>query len=741
LSFIFPLLIFGQEQRLTSSIRGKVVDKTTKQPLIGANVWLLNSQFGASTDETGNYLIEDVAIGRYTLRISMLGYHPETIEDIPVVPRRAAVINIELEQKTIEMDVISVVANLFGLDMDKSLGSVLSMNRQEVASMPGPPDLFRRIQFAAGVARASDQSPMLVVRGGSTDENLTLIDNMEVYSPFHFASLGGGMENGISIIDPKLIDKVSFSPGAFSVKYGDRLSSVNEITIREPDKTRTSGDAYLNISGLGAFFTGPITDNSSWMLSARRGFYDLIMKLRGDEYRPRTIDLHSKVIYEPSPDHTLTLTGIYVQDEVSGNRKEERDLTGAEKNMKITKDVLSLGLNWQWLFSKNGYILVTPYANLNSWGERKGPDENPNYFSTDTREDIWGVRTEMAYQFSKYHQISIGGDVKTTQAAYEKQAGIDTLRDGTIVQAYSTTFGPTSSFKSAAFIEYTAFPFSWLRASGGLRYDFFDYINQGVITPRLSASLQASDRFRIYGALGMYSQFPSFYRIFLHPANSGLLPSKAVQYIGGTEYLVNSDLQLKAEVYYKDLWHLPVAQTDTSKVFVSSGKGYSQGIEFTATRRMSDNLFILANYTYSTSRRKDISAANEYDFDFDSPHMFNLMTKYRIGDWWDIAASYRYAIGVPYTPYDLSTRRSVGGNWFCDKGPKNSARLPDYHRLDIRIDHRFIFEAWNLDLYIEILNLTGHENVIRYDYNNDFTDKTPFVLFRLTPMIGVSAEF
>ena len=742
---LFPLLssltLFGQEQPSTSSIRGKVLDKITKQPLVGASVWLLNSKRGASTDENGAYAIEGVPLGHHSVRVSLLGYRAESREDIPVVPRRTAIVNIELEPTLIEIEGPTVRADLFALDIDKSLTSILSVKRQEVASTPGPPDLFRRLQSTAGVVRASDQSPMLIVRGGSADENLTLIDHMEVYSPFHFASLGGGMENGLSIVDPRLIEDVAFSPGGFSVKYGDRLSSVSEIILREPDKTRVTGDAYLNISGLGSFFTGPLTDNSSWMVSARRGFWDLIMKMRGEDYRPRTIDLHSKFIYEPASDHKLTLTGIYVQDEVSGLRKEEKNLANVEKNMRITKDVLSLGLNWRWLYSKSGYLLLTPYVNLNSWAERKGPAENPDHFTTDTKEELWGIRAEVVYQFSKQHQISFGGDFKGLQATYDKQAGADTLRTGEVVPPYSIVFGPTSSSKAAAFIEYTTFPFSWLRASAGVRYDFFDFIDHGVVSPRFAASAEILDQVRVYGAVGLFTQFPTFYRIFLHPANAGLMPSKAMHYIAGTEYLVRPDLQLKVEAYYKDMFDLAAAPTDTSRVFVSSGMRYSYGIEFTATQRMSNNLYVLANYTNSTSRSKDVSAPYEYDFDFDSPHMFNLMASYRIGDWWDIGVTYRYAVGTPYTPYDLSRRRIMGGRWYCAMGPKNSARLPDYHRLDVRVDHRFLFRSWNLDLYVEIWNLTGHENVVRYDYNEDFTQREPFVLFRLMPMIGIAAEF
>ena len=197
----------------------------------------------------------------------------------------------------------------------------------------------------------------------------------------------------------------------------------------------------------------------------------------------------------------------------------------------------------------------------------------------------------------------------------------------------------------------------------------------------------------------------------------------------------------KLKAYYKDLKDLPVAATDTSKVYESTGLGYAKGIELTLTKKMSDDLYLLLNYTYSHSRRQDSAILEEYDFDYDSPHILNVMATYKLGDWWEFGLIYRYASGLPYTPYDLSTLRQVNGTWYCDKAAKNSARLPDYQRLDIRIDHRFVFSTWNFSLYLEVWNLTNHDNITRYEYSADFSEKDPVILFTMMPMIGLATEF
>jgi len=731
----------AQNDIILSRISGKVIDITTHQPLPGTNVWLSDTIHGAATDNEGRYTINNVPIGRYSITAGMMGYAQVTKTDIVVVPNRTSIINFELTFSPIEISAIDVKSEYFVIDIDEGSTSRVNFDHREVSGTPGAPDIFRRLQSVAGVVRASDQSPALIVRGGSPDENLTLLENIEIYSPFHFASLGGGMENGLSIIEPKLIEEIELSTGGFSVKYGDRLSSVTQISLREPEKERITGDAYINMGGLGAFFTGPLTSGLSWMVSGRRGIWDLMTKMRGDEYSPRTIDIHSKVIYEPTIDHKFTLSGVYVQDEVTGVKEEEKEYIGIEDNLRIIKNVTALGINWRWLYSKQGFLLITPFVNLNNWEQKSGPDENKNRFGYETIENYYGIKAELTYQLSRIHQFVIGGDFKSMGTQYAKWAGLDTLRTGTVVSPYRVDFGPDKAFKGASFFQYSITPFTWANLNLGLRYDYFSFTDDDIFSPRIGASFKLSDKTRINIFYGLFSQFPQFYKIFLSPANIHLETSKSTHYILGVDYQFNPDLQFKIEGFYKNLKNLSVAETDTSKTFESTGKGYAKGVEITLTKKMSNNLYLLLNYTYSHSRRKDITALEEYNFDYDSPHMFNIMATYHLGDWWRLGIIYRYATGLPYTPYDLSTKNQLNNTWFCDEGPKNSERLPDYQRLDMRIDHRFIFSSWNFSLYLEIWNITNNENITRYEYSEDFSNKKPVTLFSIMPMLGLAVEF
>jgi len=733
---------FAQQNGIKSNISGVVVDMETQQPLPFINIWLEGTTIGTISDNNGNYTIKNVSIGRYTLSAKMIGYKQLSISDITVVPKRSTIVNISLQQSYVEMEEVVVKPDYFRQTDMKGINSLTSINYKDIKRTPGTPDLFRRLQAVAGVNKIADNSAALIVRGGAPDENLTIIENVEIYSPFHFSSLSGGMAEGISIIQPKIINNVTFMTGGFNSKYGDKLSSVTEIQLQQPSQDRINTDITLDISGFGAIVSGPLTDKASWMISGRRSIYDLLMKIRGKEFSPRTTDIHTKFIFQPNSKHKFTLYGLYVGDQLE-RVKDEEDL-GLNDQLKyrnITKNMSAFGLTWKYLFSKNGYFKITPYINTNNWKLTEGRDQNNNDLGQENEENFFGINAFASYRFNHKHRVIGGSEMKFINTTYNKWSEGDTLLTGIIQPAYNTLFGPEKAVKSAAYIHYFYTPFEWLRCNAGLRSDYFSFTNEIVVSPRLGFQFILNDKLRISTSYGLFTQYPPFYEIFLDTQNSNLKTNKSTHYIVGFEYLLSQDMQLKVEGFYKDMKDLAVAQTDTSTLYTSTGTGNAKGIEFTITKKLSSNLYLLLNYTYCKSIRKKAENGQEYDFDYDSPNMANLMATYKFGDWWDFSLSCRYSTGLPYTPYDISTRYQIDENWYCEKGEKNSDRLPDYFRIDVRVDRRFVFRNYNITTFAEIWNLTNHENVISYDYSVDFLTKEPVILFSIMPMIGVSIEF
>lgn len=736
--------IKAQVSNIKSKIQGKVIDKETKQPLPYANVWIEGTTIGTLSDTSGNFSIENVPVGNYSISAKYIGYHQVTNSDVPVISKRITWVNFELRVDINQILEVIVKPDVFSQNKNISLNSINRISSQEICKTPGVPDLFRRLQSVAGISKISDFSPALVVRGSDPEENITFIEGVQIYSPFHFSNLGGtAMADGMSILEPKLAQNVDISTGGFSSKYGDALSSVTEIIISEPEKRLLGGSVAMDMGGVSSLLNGAINNKLSWLWAGRFGMWEMFMNMQDKDDHPQTKDSHFKIVYEASNNHKIILYGLYVSDDY-WRIKEDDDLSviNEEKYRKLSKDMSALGITWRWLYNKRGFIQVTPYLNNNRWKMTEGPLSDKVKFGNENLENYYGIKTEFSYRVNPKHRILLGSEYRSVEALYSKWSGQDTTRNGYIITPYSVNFGKDYSYKESLFAEYVYSPSNWLYIKAGARQDYFKFINKSTINPRLGITCNINDKLKLNASYGIFSQFPQYYKVFLSPQNKTLLPSKAIHYILGIEYLINKNLQFKVETYYKNMFDLSVLLNDTSNIYESTGTGTSKGIEISITQKMAENFYLLANYTLSKSTRKDSTNSKIYPFLYDSRHTLNLITTYKHNKWWEFSLISRFSSGFPYTPYDLTTRIEIDNTWYCKMGGENSERLPDYFRVDLRIDRKFIFKNWNLCPYLEIWNLTNNKNVMAYEYNLDFTEKKEIqTMFKLMPMFGISAIF
>lgn len=724
---------------LKGNIAGTVIDKETKKALPGATIRVLNTNFAAIANHKGEFVICEIPIGRYQIQASFLGYETALITDLVVVTKRFANLTFEMKMSYVSLDEIVVSANENRGLTEISTISKSEISNQEVRNTAGVNDLFRRLQYLPGVSAAGDQSSSPIIRGANPDENLTLIENIEVASPFHFSSMNSEMAGSFSIFDPKLIDKVNISTGGFSSQFGDKLSSVIQINLMKPNKNQYEGDIALDFSGIGAYLTGPISKDISFLFAARRGILEYLMKMMDEKFIPSTNDFHLKCNYDISENHLISFYGLYAQDEMTGSHSDE---IFGDRNIYslISKKQATLGINWSWLLSENSYLLTTPYFSYSNWKIIYGPEWNKEKQGQSNFEKHSGLKTEYFLRLNDLHRITVGAEYRLIFPEYCQFDGLDTTFSGKISEAYNVNFIPKHSQKIASFLQYAVSPFNWFDFQAGLRADYFAFIDRLTISPRMALSFKLYENLSLNLSSGFFYQFPEYYRIFIAEENKSLLSQKALHYIAGIETALPLDFSAKIEGFYKDYSNLAVAPQDTSKILKSTGSGYVYGTEISFSKRMTDNLYLNFNYSYSISKRKDEDAKLLYSSNFDKPHVLNMICNYKLSDWWELSFTMSYASGMPHTPLDLATRRYENGTWYVDKAEKNSERYPDYFRVDARCDRRFVFRNWNLRLYFEIWNLTNHNNIFEYSYHNNFSEKRSECLFPFMPMLGVAAE-
>ncbi len=723
------------------SVSGEVRDAVTKQPLPGANVIVSGTSLGTSCNTDGYFVIKNLTPGKHILKATMLGYESAINADVVVSPVRNKKIIFELNTSSIEMGAVEVESDYFAKPNDNPV-SMRTLTPEEIRRSPGSgEDIFRVMQSMPGVATAGGKSAQLIVRGGSPNENLTLLDNIEIYNPIHFARTGESM-GIISIVNPALLEKVDFLTGGFPAQYGDKMSSVFDMKLQDGNKELYNTDVNANIAGFGVMVDGPVAENSTMILSLRRGFLDVLTGIMGKPAAPRYYDAVGKITYDLDKNNRISLVGFYYIDQIDklGTSKESSAMSKYEY---LARDDYgsAFGLNWRSLLSHNAFLMTTLSATGNGWTTNQGTLTNHSLRGEDILEKEYMLKSELTYQFSPSLNIKFGVMGKAIDSKNITWTPEDTTRNGTIVPATTISFLPNTTSKAALYIQSSYTIMKPLTISAGLRYDQFAMTNEIVISPRLALSYKFIESTSLNLAWGKFEQTPASYQISPDPRNLSLNSSKAIHYVAGIEHLLADDTRITIEAYQKDI-HDVIVDPDSSNLLLNTGSGYARGIELSLQKKFTNGFVGSASYSYSLSRRQDNASSPEYDFEYDRPHIVNLLAGMEIGEGWQIGAKFQFASGNPYTPVIGVVKK--GGIFYLVDGAVNSARYPDYHKLDIRVDKQFILEGWSITAYLDLWNVYARDNIMSYNYKADVNGTivmTPKYDFGVMPIVGVTAKF
>ena len=651
--FILSSLLMASEadlfaQESTGMISGEVRDAVTQQPLPGAHVVLVGTQLGATADARGYFVIRSVPVGSYQVSATYIGYGRSRKDDVPVVRGRNTTAHMELTEAQIELEGSTVTGAFFRKPAENTV-SYRTLSPQEIRRSPGSAeDIFRVMQSLPGVATAGGKSAQLIVRGGSPDENLTLLDNIEIYNPIHFARTGESM-GIISIINPSLLKDVSFLTGGFPARYGDKMSSVFDMSMVDGNKEVHNIDVNANVAGLGAMVDGPVMKDGSMVFSARRGFFDLITSLLNRPAAPSYYDAVGKFTYDLDQKNRLSVIGFYYLDQISRDgvvRMKSSADTGKFNYLSRDDYGTAFGVNWRSLVSPDAYVLTTLSTSSNGWNTLRGTVDQRDMIGEDILEKSHMLKSELALQLASALEVRAGGQLQWVESKHTAWRPADTTRSGQIIPATSVSYFPDVSNKSSAFLQATWQPWLRLSVTAGGRYDHFSFTKQGTFSPRLSGSYHLTDQTSINAAYGRFFQTPASYQIALDPLNQQLRSSNATHSIVGVEHLIRDDLRATVEVYYKRLSDVIVG-SDTSNILTNAGSGFARGIEFSFQKKFTGGFVGTASYSYSESRRQDAQGGEEYFFEFDRPHIVNLVAGWELGNDWQLGAKFQYASGNP----------------------------------------------------------------------------------------------
>lgn len=751
LFLIISINIIAQENN--GKLFGTVIDEITNQPVYGANVILVGTVLGASTDMDGNYTISNIPRGTYQVRASLIGYKSVTKTDIVVSNAKPVQVDFELSEAVQQLAGVTVKSEYFNKDPN-NISSVRSFGYEEIRRAPGGfEDVIRALSVLPGVAQADAGRNDLIVRGGAPSENLYVVDGIEVPNINHFGSQGatGGP---LSYINLDFVKETTFSTGGFSSMYGDKLSSVLKIDLRDGRKDALGGKATISASQFGLNLEGPISSNSNFLFSARRSYLDFIFKAAGFGFVPEYYDVFSKFHYHPDPANSFSFLYVGAFDNVKffNNTEDQRfdnsRILGSDQVQYMT------GLSYRHLFN-SGFINVVLSRNYIDYNTVQRDSLLNPVFLNKSAEAENRLKAEVVYKMSSNNEINAGVDFKYIKFTAD-----------ILFPNFKTTFGdilPINKLKTddrysklAAYINHSMLWFEKLRTNIGVRMDYFDPLaNKTYFSPRFSASYSIDDLTDLNFSTGIYYQSPSYIWLSAGDFNKDLKAIKAVQYVAGIDRKLSEDAIFKIEGYYKDYSNYPAslirpylvlantgagfAGSDDNfasfglEPLASAGKGFARGVEISVQKKYSDVPFYgIASLTYNQSKYSAIDGI-ERTGSYDQTWIFNISGGYKIDDYWEASMKFRYSTAKPYTPFNSDGTQNVADY--------NTLRLGANHSLDLRVDKRWFFEKWTLITYLDIQNIYNNKynGSVRWDAREKKAVNGSSI--GLLPSIGISAEF
>jgi hypothetical protein len=289
----------------------------------------------------------------------------------------------------------------------------------------------------------------------------------------------------------------------------------------------------------------------------------------------------------------------------------------------------------------------------------------------------------------------------------------------------------------------------------GLRGDRYAYLHETRLRPRAGLTVDITPKVTASVSAGRYYQQPELVYLAASPVNRALDPIRADHLVAGLAYVPGPDLKMSIETYQKKYAGYPVSveyptlslanigdQSGLGGMLIpmtSQGTGRARGVELFLQKKLTGALYGQVSYSFSRTRHAALDGVLRPGA-YDSPHTFATILGYKLGPRWEFSTRFTYASGRPYTP-PLLAESFAQNRWIEDLARVNAARLPDYHRLDLRADRMFLLGRTNLALYMEVQNVYNRENVAAYGWNPKTRQPNTDKQLGLLPVFGINVQF
>ena len=731
-----PIMAHAGDSSVT--VRGKVYEKGTRRPLEGATIYVKeNDSNSTMTGADGVFLIQVERGNESSLIAAAAGFSAS--QPVKIDPNKADGIIMYLEP------VFSTDEVVVQEDRNRDRTAKTVITGKELANVPGSAgDPLRAMQALPGITTADDANSNPAIRGSGPDDNAYYVDFLRAGYLFHM----GGRE---SVINSDLVQDFNIYTSSFGPEFANATGGIIDVRLRNPRKDRIGGKLNLSMLEADALIEGPVTEKQSFYLAARRSYIDLFMPKSGEldedngiDYRqfPQYYDYQGKYVWELSPVNTLTFQATGAADDMKLAFREDSDLARHDP-------IIAGDFNSKTSYNSQGMVLtsrlspaMTNKLGLSHLGSSM-EQRMTQLGHVNVKSDTFSLRDHVTLIVGENHEFlfgvesGIGEERLDIDFTKEMPSEFDPDVDYTSSERFTNNDRITTHWADLAIKDRwrIADPLTLIL---GVHGSYESYFEKYRLEPRLGLEFNLTKNTLVTAGWGKYHQFPEGFQVINGMGNPNLSYVNADHYTLGLQQQFKDGWSGKIEGYYKEFDDVVVPHQPEN--YLNAGSGHAYGSEIFINKNRTADWSGWLSASYSKTERKNDLTGEEFPFSYDQPVIVNLVYEWHFRPKWTVGAKWRYQSGAPFTPV-TGTRQDAAGRTRPVYGELGSERLPDYHRLDLRISRDFLFNTWKMSAYLDIINAYARENVSGYIYNADFTSRRPVKQLPFMPALGIKAEF
>ena len=778
LSFFF-IISFAHAQKYTVS--GYIIDESTGEKLIGANVYETNLKTGTTSNLYGFYSFTLPSTDSLTLLVRYIGYKTKVVK---VNLLKDTQLNFKLSP-SIDLKTVEIIGERTEKIEERSQMSVIEIPVAQIKSIPallGEVDVLKSLQLLPGVQSGGEGTSGLYVRGGGPDQNLILLDGAPVYNAAHLFGF-------FSVFNADAIKNVQLTKGGFPARYGGRLSSVVEINLKDGNTKKFSGEGSIGIVASRLTLEGPIIkDRTSFIVSGRRTYIDILARpfikaaSNGSTAGYYFYDLNAKINHKVNDNNHVFLSFYSGDDRFYARYKETYTNNGS---ISTHSDQYKLGwgnststLRWNHILNPKLFSnLSLMYSKFNFYtdiqNEYSETSQGVTYSNSFALKYLTGIedfsgKIDFDFLPNPDHFIKFGaGNIYHTF----NTGAIQYKSSSTGSAALDTTIGTENTYANevSAYIEDDYRITTRLKANAGVHYSGFlvqkNYYHS--FQPRFSGRYLLTEELALkasYASMMQYIHLLSNAGIGLPtdlwvPSTEKIKPQSSMQVAAGAARTVRyneQNYELSIEGYYKYMNNIIdyvgganfFDQSQNWENQVEAGKGWSYGSEFFVQKK-SGNATGWIGYTLSWTERQfpTINFGEKFPYKYDRRHDLSFVLNYKISDHIDISGTWVYgtgnAITLPIARYYAFSDN--GFNWYNEiqhYGSRNDFRMRSYHRMDLGVNFRKETRWGERTINLSVYNAYNRKNPFFYMLGHDQRGNRQMKQYSLFPIIpSISYNF